>query len=258
MTEENFRIEGEGVKLIVRQNNQDLAFRYPPYDKDTYAMLGHILKMNDLEKPTLAEVVDLLFAATKTKDKLHTLLDFYSRSVYELRGEGLWGFTGVLFSADKGRGIYIEDDPQVKEGLPIMEESDLIEKLNNKDPKIRFVPYDNKRDGMFEDCQMNGYELLKNPLILGLFGEEGAYKWAQIASPGNESIKLISYAYPAKSFLTFPNMPDTRKSFVAVPRVRYGVVIEFVDLERTYYKGTTAKAFGIFKSDLAKISRREK
>ena len=247
---QKLKIKGKGVKLIIRHDNKDLAFRYPPYRNDTYANIREVIERDGLKRPTLAETFSLMYAGRTTKSDVHTLLDYYRKEVYCNYGNGFWGFTGVLLTTDEEKGLYIEDDPNVEDGIPIMDESNLIRRLKEDDPKVKFVPYKK-----FKLCTMSkkGSEIVKDSFVIALLGEEGAFKWAQAVSPNNEYVNFIDYLDFEKSVLRIPMITGRKKSFVVVPRIRYnrscyGEVFEFMELGSDFCKGVKADAFGLLKS----------
>lgn len=243
---EQLKIEGQGVELVVHHGDQDLRFRYPPYENDSYANLAEVITRDGLKRPALAEVIGLIYATQTTKSDTNKLLNHYRESACCLYGEGLWGFTSILFSHGRKRGVYIEDDPRIEDKLPIMRESDLIKRLEDHDPRVRFVPYNEKYG--FCACDKNGSEITKDPLVVGLLGEEGACKWAQMISPHDEPVDFINYLDPDESALDIPSLLDEKELFVAVPMIKScGTRIEFIEPGNDYYDGVTAKAFGLLK-----------
>ena len=90
-----------------------------------------------------------------------------------MKNRWLWAFTGTLHVPNEG--AYIQDDPIIKDGVFSIDKSNLVQKLEQNDQSVRFVPFG------FNIESMSSLELAKNPYVIGLAGEEGADKLAQVA-----------------------------------------------------------------------------
>ena len=84
----------------------------------------------------------------------------------------LWTFTGTLFTP---KGAYIQDDPEIRDGILFMDRSDLEKKINAKDPGVRHVPFG------YKVGEISPSELAENPYVIALAGKEGVEKLAQVA-----------------------------------------------------------------------------
>jgi len=170
MTEPEVLNVKEGLKLVTTCNKKDLTFLHKTYGPDNYANIKAQIKQDKLSVPTMAETVSLVYSAFNLDNKFsHEIIDV-------LEHLWLWTFTGTLFTPNV---TYIQDDPEIRGGIPYMEESDLIKKLENNDPAVRFAPVG------YETKEMSSYNLARNKYIIGLAGKEGAEKLAKIADKYN-------------------------------------------------------------------------
>lgn len=170
------------TELTVVHNGEDLTFIHPYFGSDTYANVGDqitAVKEIKLRTPTMAQTASLVNTAFNSDDR-------YSEEIKQLmKDSGLWAFTGILYVP--GEGAYIQDYPEVKEGKPYMEKSDLVSKLEKKDPSVRFAPFG------FKINEMTPKELAKNKFVIALAGEEGADKLAEVAGKHNINPYLWSF-----------------------------------------------------------------
>tara|TARA_Y100000310_G_scaffold339280_1_gene431512 strand:- start:19860 stop:20570 length:711 start_codon:yes stop_codon:yes gene_type:complete len=160
-------VEEGRTKLHSTHNGERLTFVHPEYGPNTYANVGQQIQEAGLRKPTMAETASLVYDAFNSDDK-------YSKGIREtMKNRWLWGFTGTLYVP--GEGAYIQDDPETREGMPFMDHSELVEKLEAGDPSVRHVPFG------FQTGTMSTLELSRNAYIKALAGEEGAEKLAEVA-----------------------------------------------------------------------------
>ena len=175
-----FRIIEERVRLGIPYDDPKTFFLYPSYGPNTFAHVGEAITKEGLARPTMADTVDLVHAAFNADDK-------YSQEIQRImKDRWFWGFTGNLYIPQEG--VYIQDNPRISNGLPFMEQSDLVQKLEAHDPRVRFVPFG------FPIREMSALELARNPYIQGLVGEEGAEKLAEIADKHKYKPYLYSFA----------------------------------------------------------------
>ncbi len=102
-----------------------------------------------------------------------------------MKDKWLWGFTGILYTP---KTIYILDNPETRNGMPFMEESELVKKLEKNDLSVRQVEYG------FGTESMSALDLAKNKFVIALAGEEGADKLAQTA----DTFKIKPYLFGLK------------------------------------------------------------
>ena len=142
-------------ELAVNHNGKDLTFS-SSYYLGSYSSVGRQIDLGGLIKPTMAETASLI-------DDQFLILNNLIREV------GLLVFTETLYVSN---GVYIQDRPDF---LRFMDESDLIKRLERNDSSVRFVPFG------FKIGEMTCSELAKNPFVIGLSGEEGAQKLAEVS-----------------------------------------------------------------------------
>ena len=163
---QSLRIKEGRTELIVNHNGEDLTFIHPSYGPNDYANVGNSIEQAGLRRPTMAETASLVYTTFNSDDK-------YSKEIKDLMEKiWLWAFTGSLYIP---RGVYIQDDPEIRNRMPFMEESDLVKRLEANDKNVRFVPFG------FKTESMTSRELEKNPYVIALAGEEGASKLAEVA-----------------------------------------------------------------------------
>jgi len=186
----SLRVEEGLTKLIVPHNGQDLTFIHPKKGPGTYAEVAQEIDNANLARPTMAQTASLVHAAVNSKDK-------YSQEVLNiLRQNWMWGFTGTLYIPNEG--AYIQDNPEIINGTPFMDQSELVKRIEAKDPSVRFVPPG------FKTGEMTSMQLGKNAYVIGLAGEEGAEKLAEVA----DKFKRKPYLWALESV----NEPLTRVS----------------------------------------------
>lgn len=155
------------TELTVPHQGKELTFIHPQYGPNTYVNVKSSIEQAGLTTPTLAQTVSLVHAAFYSDDKYSTEIQKFMKSNW------LWGFTGTLYVPNKG--AYIQDHPAIRNGMPFMEQSDLVKKLESNDPTVRFVPFG------FKTESMSSLELAKNVYVQALVGQEGAEQLAEIA-----------------------------------------------------------------------------
>lgn len=171
--------EGLRTELTVSHNNNDLTFLHPAYGPDTYANVGLQIDQNGLARPTMAQTASLVHTAFNSNDR-------YSNEIkHIMKRRRLWAFTGSLYIQNKG--AYVQDNPEIIDGMPFMDESDLVKKLESSDPTVRFVPFG------FKIGKMKPSELAKNDYIKATAGEEGAEKIAEVAGKFEFSPRLFGF-----------------------------------------------------------------
>ncbi len=168
MTPDYLRVEEGRTKIIVRHKGSELNFISPDIGSNTYIKAAEQLERNCLKQPTVAQMTSLIYACFKNhKDKhAHEIIRL-------MKNHLLWGFTGNLYVPNEG--VYIQDNPKIEKRELVMDKKDLIKKLESNDSSVRFVPFGFKLESQ------SALELSKNPYIIGLAGEDGADKLAQIA-----------------------------------------------------------------------------
>jgi hypothetical protein len=174
------KIKEGKTELTVQHNGKDLTFQYPNFNGDYFQLQEQIEKAN-LKCPNFGQTTSLVHNAFNSNDK-------YSEEIKQIMKDAwFYAFTGNLYIPNKG--VYIQDNPKIKEGNIFMEESELVKKLEKNDSSVRFVPFG------FKTKTMSALELAKNPYVIGLTGsEENADKLAQIA----DKHKIIPHLWSFK------------------------------------------------------------
>lgn len=162
------RAEGR-TKLYVSHLDTEIYFIYPAKGPDTYFNVREQILADNLKTPTMAETASLIYAAWQSPEEK------YSKEIIErLKRNWLWTFAGILYGEE---GVYIQDNPVVEGNVVVMIESELIKKLEAKDPTVRFVPY-----GCYKTGEQTPKKLAENPFIQALAKKEGAEKLGEVAS----------------------------------------------------------------------------
>src|SRR3989338_10437682 len=173
------RIKEGRAELTVDHLGRDLTFIHPHFGPDTYANVGSQIEQAGLIRPTISEITSLAHTSYNSDDN-------YSKKIQKLMKDyWLRGFTGSLYVPNKG--AFIQDDPQIRNGMPFMDESELVRKLEANDPSVRFVPFG------FKVEEMTPTHLAENKYVQALVGEEGAEKLAEIADKHRNKPKLWSF-----------------------------------------------------------------
>ena len=173
------RIKEGRTELTADHLGRDLTFIHPSYGPDTYANVGSQIEQAGLIRPTMSQITSLAHTSFNSDDK-------YSKEIVELMKDAyLRGFTGSHYVPNKG--AYIQEDPQIRNGMPFMDESELVRKLEANDPSVRFVPFG------FKVGEMTPIQLAGNKYVQALVGEEGAEKLAEIADKHRNKPKLWSF-----------------------------------------------------------------
>ncbi len=164
-----------------------------PFFHGDYFGLAKQIDENGLKRPTMAEVVSLVYDAYKNPDDDKAI----SNEIKEI--ELLYSFEGLLNSSE---GVFIQDNPDFKKNAKhsnhlIMDEKDLKLRLGSReengviygdDELTRFVP------NGFETKQLTSKEVVNHSFIIGLIGKEGAEKLSYIIDHNeNKSIDLMIY-----------------------------------------------------------------
>ena len=132
-----------------------------------------------ITRPILAQIVGLAddfyqVSGPESLKECPQREDLRKEHLQSLEKNGLWAFTGILHIPQKG--VYIQDNPNTHQGMPAMYENDLILKLAQGDPTVRFVSSDRIHSG-----EMNANDVRGNEYVIALAGTEGARKLSQIA-----------------------------------------------------------------------------
>ncbi len=178
-TQNKLKVKEGRTELTVNHDKEDLVFIHPYFGPNTYTNVKGLIEEAKLEKPTMSQTASLVNSAFNSDEK-------YSNEIKKLvKEKWLWAFTGILYVPSEG--AYIQDIPKIKNGMPYMDKSDLVKKLEEKDSSVRFVPFG------FQIESMKTSELAKNKFVQALASEEGADKLAEIADKFDKNPYLWSF-----------------------------------------------------------------
>ena len=167
------------TELEAPYQNNKLIFIYNSLQKGNFVDVRDNLENQDLEMPNFSKTTALVYSAFQNPDNK------YSNEIISLmKNNWFWTNTGILYTQ---KGVYIQDNPIIKNRGVVMNESDLIKKLKENDKSIRFVAYG------FKIEEQTSLELSKNPFVIGLAGEEGTDKLAEIADKHKNKPYLWSF-----------------------------------------------------------------
>jgi len=173
------------IEIDVPHNEDKLTFIYPAKGPGTYTQVAEAIDQEGLARPTLAETASILYPGFCDENAMKEPEFASIRQL--MKDNWLWAFTGILYVPNEG--AYIQENPEIRNRMPLMDKSELVRKLEESDPSVRHVPFG------YQIKKMSPVELSKNPFIIGLAGEEGADKLAQIA----DKHKRKSYLWSFKS-----------------------------------------------------------
>ena len=167
--------------LTINHQGKDIGFGTPIVGPGTYAGVAEALRNQDVDllQPTMAQTASLIHAGFNGDNK-------YSKQIKKImKNHWFWGFTGNKWVPKEG--VYIQNNPEIVEGRVSMDKQDLVKKLESGDVSVRFVPFG------FKIGKQTALELAKNPYIIGLAGEKGADKLAQVADKHRNKPYLYAF-----------------------------------------------------------------
>lgn len=164
-----------------------IDFEYRPFIGTWGDVAGEIAQ-EGLIRPTFAQSISLIYDAFQNRNGKDE-----SKIIQILSGEGLWGNIGNLYlpySNDKyNGGVIIEDNPTISNGRLLMDKKYLFKRLDDGDPRIRFVSFG------FKTGKQTRKEWEKNSYVRAISGgKEGAQKTAEIAFKLNSDPFLFVYS----------------------------------------------------------------
>ncbi|MFA5175985.1 MAG: hypothetical protein WC413_01855 [Candidatus Nanoarchaeia archaeon] len=169
----------------IPHKGKNLTFQYPSF-RGPYGIVAEQIDKEGLRRPSSAEIASLVYDVIQNPNK-----KYESKILEILRNDFLWEFTGNLCLPKSGseisNGIIIEQNPTIKDRELIMNKSSLIKRLNENDPKVKFVPFG------FKTEEQTAIELGKNLYNIAKYGEEGAEKVAEFASKYKYNTKLWNF-----------------------------------------------------------------
>ncbi len=176
---------GKSYLTKIPHEKGEITFQYPAFG-GTFGSVAEKIDKDGLKRPASPEVASLVYDAWKNPKG-----NFESEILDILSNDWLWEFTGNLYlpKSNDGvnNGVIIEYDPKIINGRLSMNKNSLMKRLNENDPKVKFVPFGYKIESQTPK------DLGKNPYIVARYGEEGAEKIAEIASNYNPNPYLWSF-----------------------------------------------------------------
>lgn len=174
--------------LNVPHLGKTISFEYPEFFGDCRSVAREI-DAAGLKRPDSSETASLFYNVFQNQEGMCE-----SEIIRNQRERGFWEFTGNLYlpksSEEINNGVILETNPKITNGdlqdLQMDRES-LIDRLQENDPLVRFVPFG------FKTGLQEASKLAKNPYIVARYGEEGAEKIAEIASKYKNSPVLYSF-----------------------------------------------------------------
>lgn len=216
-------------KLYVPHLDRELTFIHPYKGPSTYAKLAKQLDKDNLQRPTASQNSSLIYSAWAAQ-KESPNEQFSKEIISLLKSNWLACFTGNHYVPNEG--VYIQETPKIKEGRVLMEKSDLVKRLEANDPSVRFIPFG------YKIGEQSALELERNPYVIGLIGEEGAQKLAEVS----KNYKFHPHVFCSNSV----NEPTTRLSALLAVLCVYGSGL-YVDGGVHDY-GRNGCAFGVFRN----------
>jgi len=200
-----FDIQGL-TSITVPHEEGELTFKAVPFGPNNFKELRDSIEEEGFRMPTLTESVSIIHAAlhypeVHQNSSIQTYRELITNKLYE--GRWIAGNTGILYIP--GEGLYVKDDPRVEITTDclraieiLMKKEDLEARLKEGDRRVRFVP-----DGYEVENLKEGVRT--NPAIVGLVGQEGAKKLAEIkkvvdAKYGTHLYHLLNAEHSRKRF----------------------------------------------------------
>ena len=148
---------------------QDIEF------KGAYGKVAGEIDKAGLKRPNSAETASLVDYSWKNPEEK------YSQEIISiLENNWFWEFTGNLYlpksHEEINNGVILENNPKIINGKLAMDKNSLVQRLQNNDPLVKFVPFG------YKIGKQNLIELQKNPYVLARYGKEGTEKMAEVAS----------------------------------------------------------------------------
>ena len=183
---QNAGLDYEVGRTLLKPRGTNLTFVHPKYGPNTYANVKGQIEKDNLKPATMAETASLIHAAFNSENP-------FSEEIRELmKNKYILAFTGSLClpknpNKKYHNGALIKDNPETRDGMPFMDESELVKKLESNDKSVRFIPFGYKTESM------SSLELAKNPYVVALAGQDGAEKLAEVADKHQRQPYLGSF-----------------------------------------------------------------
>lgn len=178
--------ERVGTPTIIALPEFNLQFNDQRVGPTDFAGLRQADYGQNFRMPTMPELVRLIYASLENRRDYSSARNV----VQKLREYWLTGNTGILFTQ---KGMYVKDNPEMKEGRIVMNEKKLEGKLGKTEVKgvtfsndlsVRFTPYGFKRESQ------TASKLAKNSGVIAIAGGE---EEAEIIAKSSEHYETNPY-----------------------------------------------------------------
>jgi len=170
----------EGVAATTMELDDGLVFNAQRVGPKTFRMLRESDYGKGFRMPTMSELVPLVYASLENEDH-----DTAKNVVETLKRNWITGNTGILYAPE---GMFVQDNPELKDGKILMNQKALESKLGSHrergvmfsdDRSVRFTPY-KFTPYKFKIGSQSALDLARNSGIIALVGGgENAEKLAK-------------------------------------------------------------------------------
>ncbi len=168
------------------------SFQYPAF-RGGYGKVAEQIDKDGLQRPTSPETASLVYDAFQNPKG-----EYESKIIKILKDRWLWEFTGNLYlpksNEEINNGVILETNPKITNGRLNMNRKSLIERLQDNDSLVKFVPFG------YKIGEQTNSELRKNPYMIARYGEEGAEKIAEVAGKYKKNPFLGNFEFVDESF----------------------------------------------------------
>lgn len=162
----------------------NLTFQHPAFN-GYFGKVAESIEKSGLIKPTSSETASLIYDAFQNKEG-----KYESEIIKILEDAWFWEFTINHYlpksNEEINNGVILHPAEFDKDGNIISDKNNLIKRLENNDPNVKFVPFG------YKIGEQNPFELMKNSYIVARYGEEESQKIAEIASKYKSNPKLFT------------------------------------------------------------------
>ena len=199
---------------IINLPDAGLRFNAQKVGPMNFAGLRNVDYGKGFRMPTMPELVPLIYSSLENKN-----YNTAKNVIKTLGDHWITGNTGILYVP---KGMFVQDNPELKNGKVSMNQKTLERKLGkheekgvvfSEDKNIRFVPYGFKRESQ------TSLDLARNPGIIALTGsEENAEKLAK----ASEHYKVNPYFWAFNKVKS----PQTRIAVLLSGYFGYGLGVD--------------------------------
>ncbi|MBU2615704.1 MAG: hypothetical protein KKC19_01230 [Nanoarchaeota archaeon] len=164
---------GKSYLTEILHEGGKINFQYPSF-RGNYGNVAEKIDAEGLQRPNSSETALLVYDAFQNPEGK------YESEIIDILNKGwFWEFTGNLYipksNEEINNGVILENNPKIINGRLAMDKDSLINRLQEGDSNVQFVPFG------FKAGEQTSRELEKNPYVVARYGEEGAEKIAEIA-----------------------------------------------------------------------------